>query len=63
MIAFCNCLPPTIENPVAPHCQGAIRKVVPTGSEQMLIFAFFASGAQLPFYRKMLSSINDNKRQ
>ena len=57
MIAFCNCSPPIIEKPVAPHCQGAMRKGVPTGSEQMLIFAFFASGEQLPFYREMLSSI------
>ena len=39
-----------IKNPVAPHCQGAMRKLVPTGSEQMLIFEFLTSGAQLPFF-------------
>ena len=53
MIAFRNffCLPPIIKNPVAPHCQGAMRKLVPTGSEQMLlIFEFLAFGTQLPFF-------------
>ena len=46
-------LPPMIQNPVAPHCQGAMRKVVPAGSEQTLLILFeflvVTSGAQLPF--------------
>lgn len=56
-------LPPIIQNPVAPHCHGAMCKVVPTGSEQILVFGFLASGAQLPFFFKKNRVINqsDNK--
>ena len=43
-----------IQNPVAPHCQGAMPKVVPAGSEQMLLILFellvVTSAAQLPFF-------------
>ena len=48
----CDRLPPIIQNPVAPHCQGGMRKLVPTGSEQILNFEFLSSGAQLPFIVK-----------
>jgi hypothetical protein len=44
-----SCLPPVIQNPVAPHCKGEMREGVPAGSVQMLKFAFLTSGAQLPF--------------
>ena len=64
MIGFCVVffgLPPIKQKPVAPHCQGAMRKGVPTGSEQMLIFEFLTSGAQLPYEKK--TSFNDLKKK